>query len=69
MHLKYRWHILFMLFVASFINYIDRAALSIAAPYISREFHLNAAMLGMIFSSFFVGYAIFNFIGGYLARR
>jgi ACS family hexuronate transporter-like MFS transporter len=67
MHLKYRWHILLMLFVASFINYIDRAALSIAAPYISKEFHLNAAMLGMIFSSFFVGYAIFNFIGGYFA--
>lgn len=56
-----------MLFLAAFINYVDRAALSIAAPFISKEFHLNAAMLGMIFSSFFVGYAIFNFIGGYLA--
>lgn len=64
---KYRWCVLFMLFLAAFINYVDRAALSIAAPFISKEFHLNAAMMGMIFSSFFVGYAIFNFIGGYLA--
>jgi hypothetical protein len=29
-----------MLFLAAFINYIDRAALSIAAPYIPKEFNL-----------------------------
>ncbi len=65
--MKYRWYVLLMLFLASFINYIDRAALPIAAPFISKEFHLDAEMLGMIFSSFFIGYAIFNFVGGYLA--
>jgi ACS family hexuronate transporter-like MFS transporter len=65
--MKYRWFVLALLFLAAFINYIDRAALSIAAPFISKEFELNAEMLGMIFSSFFVGYAVFNFIGGWLA--
>ena len=64
---KYRWYVLFMLFTAAFINYVDRAALSIAAPFIAKEFQLNAADMGMIFSSFFIGYAIFNFIGGYFA--
>ncbi|MBU2702778.1 ACS family hexuronate transporter-like MFS transporter [Sporomusaceae bacterium BoRhaA] len=64
---KYRRVILVMLFFAAFINYIDRAALSIAAPYISNEFHLTPADMGFIFSSFFVGYALFNFVGGYLA--
>ncbi len=64
---KYRWYVLAMLFVASFINYVDRAALSIAAPFITAEFQLNAADMGMIFSSFFIGYALFNFIGGYFA--
>jgi ACS family hexuronate transporter-like MFS transporter len=67
MNTKYRWSILALLFLASFINYVDRASLSVAAPFISKEFHLTPAMLGMIFSSFFVGYAIFNFVGGYLS--
>ena len=66
---KYRWYVLFMLFTAAFINYVDRAALSIAAPFIAKEFQLNAADMGMIFSSFFIGYAVFNFIGGYFADK
>lgn len=64
---KYRHVVLVMLFIAAFINYIDRAALSIAAPYISKEFNLSPADMGFIFSSFFVGYALFNFVGGYLS--
>lgn len=64
---NFRHVILAMLFCAAFINYIDRAALSIAAPYITQEFHLNPTDLGLIFSSFFVGYALFNFVGGYLS--
>ncbi|WP_427112892.1 MFS transporter [Megasphaera sueciensis] len=64
---KFRNFILFMLFIASFINYIDRAALSIVAPYVSKEFNLTAADMGLIFSSFFIGYALFNFVGGYLS--
>lgn len=64
---NYRHVVLTLLFCAAFINYVDRAALSIAAPYISEEFNLNPADLGLIFSSFFVGYALFNFVGGYLS--
>lgn len=64
---KYRWCVLILLFCASFINYIDRAALSIVAPMISKEFSLNAADMGLVFSSFFIGYALFNFVGGYLS--
>lgn len=64
---KFRHVVLILLFLAALINYVDRAALSIAAPYISKEFNLNAADMGLIFSSFFVGYALFNFVGGYLS--
>jgi len=64
---NYRHVVLVMLFSAAFINYVDRAALSIAAPYISQEFNLSPADMGLIFSSFFVGYALFNFVGGYLS--
>jgi sugar phosphate permease len=45
MYQKYRHIVLVMLFLTGFINYIDRAALSIAAPYISKDFNLNAAEL------------------------
>ncbi|WP_024667947.1 MFS transporter [Pseudomonas syringae] len=65
----YRWTILAMLFVAMIINYVDRAALSIAMPFITQEYHLTPSEKGMIFSSFFFGYALFCFVGGYLADR
>ncbi len=65
----YRWTILAMLFVAMVINYVDRAALSIAMPFITQEYHLTPSEKGMIFSSFFFGYALFCFVGGYLADR
>jgi ACS family hexuronate transporter-like MFS transporter len=51
------------------INYIDRAALSILAPYITADLNVNKAELGLIFSSFAIGYAVFCFIGGWLADK
>lgn len=66
---KYRSTILFMLLMAMIINYIDRAALSIAMPFITQDFHLTPVEKGLIFSAFSVGYASFNVIGGYLSDR
>ena len=54
-----------MLFGGGLINYMDRSALSIAAPLMMRDLHLDTVQLGFIFSSFFAGYALFNFVGGY----
>jgi MFS family permease len=48
---------------------MDRAALSVAAPLIAKDLNLNPAELGIVFSTFFVGYALFCFIGGYAADR
>ncbi|MBC8726346.1 MFS transporter [Paraburkholderia sp. 31.1] len=67
--MKYRWFIVFMLFLACAISYLDRAALSVAAPLIAQDLHLDAAHLGIVFSAFFVGYSLFCFIGGYAADR
>jgi ACS family hexuronate transporter-like MFS transporter len=64
-----RYLIVALLFSAGAINYMDRAALSIAAPAVSADLHLDSAQMGLVFSSFFLGYALFNFIGGYLADR
>lgn len=64
---KYRHFIVSMLFLAGVINYLDRSALSVAAPLVTKALNLNPAELGLIFSSFFIGYALFNFIGGFLS--
>ncbi len=64
-----RWYVVFMLFIAGAINYIDRAALSIIAPIVSKDLSLSPSELGIIFSAFFVGYSIFCFIGGYFSDR
>lgn len=64
-----RWLIVGLLFIAGMINYLDRSALSIAAPLIQQDLGLDHAQMGVIFSSFFAGYAIFNFIGGWLSDR
>ncbi|MEH3147394.1 MAG: MFS transporter [Methylobacterium frigidaeris] len=66
---KRRHLVILLLFLAGIINYMDRAALSIAAPAVTADLQLTPAELGLVFSSFFFGYAIFNFIGGYLADR
>jgi MFS transporter, ACS family, hexuronate transporter len=66
---RFRWFIVAMLFLANVINYLDRSALSVAAPLVRRDLGLSPADLGFIFSAFFVGYALFNFVGGVLADR
>ncbi|AUC93086.1 MFS transporter [Bradyrhizobium sp. SK17] len=66
---KVRWQLVALLFIAGIINYLDRAALSVAAPLITQELGLDPAQLGVVFSSFFFGYALFCFVGGYAADR
>lgn len=56
--------ILVFLFLAGVINYLDRSALSVAAPFIQKDLKLSPGQMGIIFSSFSIGYAIFNFVGG-----
>jgi MFS transporter, ACS family, hexuronate transporter len=66
---KYRYFIAILLFVAGAINYIDRSALGIVAPILNKELNLSPSQLGIIYSGFFVGYAMFAFVGGHLADR
>jgi MFS transporter, ACS family, hexuronate transporter len=66
---KIRWRIVLLLFIAGFINYLDRSALSVAAPAVMQELHMSPANLGLVFSTFFIGYAVFNTIGGWAADR
>lgn len=52
-----------------FINYIDRGNLSIAAPMLQDELHLDAAHLGFLLSAFFWTYACLQPVYGWLVDR
>ncbi|AKM04456.1 MFS transporter [Burkholderia pyrrocinia] len=63
------WFTVFLLFLVYGINYLDRVALSIVAPIVQTDLGIDAAQMGLVFSTFFVGYALFNFIGGLASDR
>ena len=48
---------------------MDRANISIAAPFIMQSYGWNEAQMGIIFSAFFTGYVIFMLPGGVVADR
>jgi len=62
-----RWLIVSLLFSASLINYLDRAAISLALPLISRDLHLLPASKGLLLSSFFWSYALMQIPVGWCA--
>lgn len=66
---KVRWYIVFFLSLGGAINYLDRSAFAIAAPMFAKELALTPSQLGLVFSSFSIGYAVFNLAGGYAADR
>lgn len=65
----YRWVIGALLFFAGLLNYLDRAALSVAAPIMKADLHIGDAQMGLLFSSFFLGYCLFCFVGGWAADK
>src|SRR5438309_7874286 len=66
---KHRWSIVGLLFTASLISYLDRAAISFALPLISRDFHLTSGTKGLLLSSFFWSYALMQVPIGWCADR
>ena len=64
-----RWSIVALLFAASLINYLDRAAISFALPLISKDFQLTAQGKGLLLSSFFWSYALMQIPVGWSADR
>ena len=64
-----RWVVVGLLFIASFINYLDRATLSVALPLISVDLHLGPETKGLLLSSFFVSYALMQIPIGWCADR
>ena len=64
-----RFRIMGLLFVTVVINYLDRSNISIAAPSLTTEFHLDPVQLGLVFSAFSWTYTTFQLPGGWLVDR
>ncbi|GAB3630520.1 glucarate transporter [Pandoraea terrae] len=64
-----RYMILAMLFIATTINYADRATISIAGSAMQKEMGIDAVALGYIFSAFGWAYVIAQIPGGWLLDR
>jgi ACS family glucarate transporter-like MFS transporter len=55
--------------ILALITYIDRVAISQAAPYISQDLGLTPIQMGWAFAVFGYAYAVFEIPGGWLADR
>jgi MFS family permease len=64
-----RWTIIWLLMAASFINYLDRASLSVALPLISADLGLGPASKGLLLSAFFWSYALMQVPMGWCVDR
>ncbi len=66
---SFRWMILFMLFAATTINYLDRQILSILKPVLDEEFGWTDAEYGMVMSFFQASYAVGLTMFGWIIDR
>src|SRR5216683_4140842 len=66
---RVRYGILGVIVIATAINYMDRANLSIVAPDVKKDLHISAAELGIIFSAFSWTYAALQIPGGWVLDR
>ncbi len=64
-----RWWIVAMLTGFAFVSYLQRINISVAAELMGPELHLSKFQIGQVFSSFLIGYAIFQIPGGIFADR
>ncbi|MDR3452489.1 MAG: MFS transporter [Rhodoferax sp.] len=66
---KVRHLILAIMCLLYFIAYIDRVNISVAAPFIRKEFSLTPTELGVVFSAFAFPYAALQIVGGWCADK
>jgi ACS family D-galactonate transporter-like MFS transporter len=66
---RMRWTIVGFSALGLTIAYLDRAALSVAMPFIADEFEIGPAVQGILLSAFFWTYALFQIPSGWLLDR
>lgn len=64
-----RWYIAALLFASTVVNYIDRQALSVVAPVLTKELAISQLDYGYIVQSFLIAYTVMYLVSGLLADR
>lgn len=62
-----KYVVFFFLYIGFCISYIDRSAIGLSLPSISKEFNLAPTEMGVVISAFFIGYSIMQIPGGWLS--
>jgi ACS family glucarate transporter-like MFS transporter len=64
-----RFLILAILFITTSVNYIDRSALGVASPFITKDLGLGTVLMGIAFSAFNWAYAFMQIPSGWLLDK
>jgi MFS transporter, ACS family, aldohexuronate transporter len=66
---RYRFVVMSALWITGVFLYLDRVAMSVAAPKIMDELHLTGLEMGFVLGTFFWGYSFGQLIGGVASDR
>ena len=66
---RYRWLVIWLVFIGLSINYLDRASLSVALPFMGEEFELSATEQGLVFAAFFWAYDVCLLAAGWYVDK
>lgn len=64
-----RWRLLSVVFIAALVAFFDRVNLSVAAPYVMKEYGFSSVQYGMTVSVFMLAYMIAQIPSGYLSDK
>ncbi len=63
---RQRYWVVFLAVTLAILSYIDRVAISYAAPLISEDLNLSREEMGAVFGAFALAYALFEIPGGWM---
>ncbi len=66
---RVRYWVVFFAVILAIITYIDRVALSQAAPQITRDLGLTKQQMGLVFTFFLTAYALFEIPSGFMGDK
>ena len=66
---RLRWLMISLAFFATLINYLDRQTLSVVAPVLLDQFHMDSIDYSRVVSAFLLAYTLMNGISGPLIDR
>src|SRR5690242_12014472 len=65
----WKWQVVWLMFLATMICYMDRQTIGSTSSYIMKEFQLNEEGYGWVAFSFGISFAIFQLFAGSMADR